>query len=263
MLKICIEAAIKAGEEILKVYNSDDFGVETKDNDSPLTKADLKSHNTIISYLEKTDYPILSEEGKELPYETRKTWETYWLIDPLDGTKEFIKRNGEFTVNIALISNGVPVLGVVYVPVTDTLYYAEENKGAYLIENAKNNNEAKKIEAIDIVDNKIIAVASKSHLNEETEAYMTNLEKKGFDVEKSSRGSSLKLCMVAHGKAHVYPRFGPTMEWDTGAAHAVCREAGAEVIDVVTGRELQYNKENLLNNYFIVQSKKVAGIIND
>ncbi|MDC7218872.1 MAG: 3'(2'),5'-bisphosphate nucleotidase CysQ [Spirochaetales bacterium] len=257
MLQKAIKASLIAGQEILNVYNSSDFGVETKEDNSPLTRADKAAHDAIVAQLEDTGLPIFSEEGGKIPFEERKDWGPYWLVDPLDGTKEFIKRNGDFTVNIALIESGKPIMGIVYVPVTDTLYFAEEGKGAWLREKAGEGDRGqdKKLEAHAPKDKKISIVASRSHLNEDTAAFIKRMEDKGYIVETTSRGSSLKLCQVAEGKAQLYPRLGPTMEWDTAAAHGVCREAGAAVIDFETKEEMKYNRENLLNNYFLVYPK--------
>lgn len=264
MMDKMISAALKAGDAIMDIYNFDDFDVQQKEDSSPLTKADVASHNSIVDELQETKMPILSEEDANIEYSERSNWKTYWLIDPLDGTKEFIKRNGEFTVNIALIANGIPVAGVVYIPVQDKLLFAEHNKGAFVLENAKTTDisVAKLITACKVKSKELIAVSSKSHINDATLAYIEEFEKKGYSVECKSRGSSLKLCMVAEGLAHIYPRFGTTMEWDTAAAHAICREAGAAVIDATTGRELKYNKRKLRNSFFIVYTKAMEGIIN-
>lgn len=265
MLQIVIKAGIDAGQEILKIYNSDEFDVKFKKDESPLTKADIAAHKKIVAQLETTGIPVLSEEGADIPYNVRSKWDSYWLIDPLDGTKEFINRNGEFTVNIALIKDNYPVLGVVYVPVEDKLYMAEKDKGAFILENASFSDisNKKEIKSSCVKDKKILAVSSKSHINSETLDFINNLENKGYSIERKSKGSSLKLCMVAEGLAHVYPRFGPTMEWDTAAAHAICREAGVIVKDFKSGQELIYNKENLLNNHFIVYTTHAEGIINE
>jgi 3'(2'), 5'-bisphosphate nucleotidase len=250
MIFECLKIAKKAGEETLKIYEKD-FDVEFKDDKSPLTLADKKSHEIIVEGLEKiSNYPILSEEGKEIPYNERKDWEYYWCIDPLDGTKEFIKKNGEFTINIALIHNGEPVLGVVYAPVIDVMYWAKKGEGAY-----KNGEKLTKKPS----HKPYKVVASKSHMNDETREF---IEKLG-NFELVSKGSSLKLCMVADGSADIYPRIAPTMEWDTAAADAIVREVGKMTyifdenfkIDEnlnAKGNPLKYNKENLLNPYFVV-----------
>lgn len=244
-IKDIISIAKKAGEAILEVRGTD-FDVDYKTDNSPLTKADLASNKIIIDSLKELtpDIPILSEETKEVPYEKRKDWELFWLIDPLDGTKEFVKKEGEFTVNIALIKNNTPILGVVYVPVKQIIYYGDEN-GSYREE----NNSVTKLELKEYTG-KLRVVASKSHFNEETKEYIENL---GKEYELVNVGSSVKLCLVAEGKADIYPRLGPTMEWDTAAAHAVVKFTGKKVTNYETNEELTYNKENLLNPWFIVK----------
>lgn len=235
-------AAREAGEAIVQIYNTADFGVETKADNSPLTLADKAAHQVIIKHLEGTGIPILSEEGRDVPYEVRRKWDYFWLVDPLDGTKEFIKKNGEFTVNIALIHNGEPELGVVYAPVLNWLYWGNVEEGAWkqggnLAPVRLNNTKATEVSTV---------VASRSHLSDETKAYLERLP----GVEVISMGSSLKFMLLAENKAQVYPRFAPTMEWDTGAAHGILRSMGAEVVKVDRS-PLRYNKENLLNPFFI------------
>ncbi|OMH40715.1 3'(2'),5'-bisphosphate nucleotidase CysQ [Desulfurobacterium indicum] len=267
LLFTAITTALKSGDTILSVYERN-FEVEEKADKSPLTEADKLSHKIITSHL--PDYPILSEEGKEIPYEERSGWQRFWLIDPLDGTKEFIKRNGEFTVNIALVENGKPVLGVVYAPVVKTLYFASTEVGAFKVENGdfsflkeatspeKFWEEIEKI-AVKLPISKereeVVVVASRSHRNSETEAFIKDLEEKFGKVKTVSKGSSLKLCLVAEGVADVYPRIAPTMEWDTAAGQAVVEVAGGRVVNYETGRPLVYNKRDLLNPYFIVFRK--------
>jgi 3'(2'), 5'-bisphosphate nucleotidase len=266
MINTAITAAIKAGEEILKIYNDPkaDFSVEKKADNSPLTIADKASHNVIGSYLEKTGIPILSEEGLAIGYSERKKWDMFWLIDPLDGTKEFIKKNGEFTVNIALVKKGRAVMGVIYVPVSSTLYFGSEEDGAWKIERKSVNIDLKTIKTYgtrlpantnnnDNNNNSFRVVGSRSHMSKETEEYIKELEKEHQKIEIVSKGSSLKICMVAEGSAHQYPRFGPTMEWDTAAGHAIANAAGKKLWLTDLSGELQYNKENLLNPYFIVK----------
>ena len=250
LLEVAKEAALKAGEEILKVYESEDFDIELKGDNSPLTKADKISHMVISSCLEKTSLPILSEEGKEILYDTRNKWEYFWMVDPIDGTKEFIKRNGEFTVNIALIAENRPVMGVVYAPVLDELFYGIEGRGAK--KKKKGEEKEIKVSSFDLSQKGLNVVASRSHLSPETEAFMSKLS----DPQVVSKGSSLKLVMVAEGQADLYPRYAPTMEWDTAAAHAVVLAAGGKVYQADTEDELVYNKENLLNPYFLVLGKR-------
>ncbi|MFT5078282.1 MAG: 3'(2'), 5'-bisphosphate nucleotidase [Saprospiraceae bacterium] len=259
-LAIILEASLVAGTRIMEVYATD-FDVEKKGDDSPLTIADKNANEVINQYLEKTSFPIISEENKQIDYTVRKEWSTCWIVDPVDGTKEFIKRNGEFTVNIALVENGTPIMGVIYVPVSKTLYFTGDNgkqsfkmddisEGILISEILKN---ATPISPIKIDDSVVKVVGSRSHLNDDTKAFVSELQKK-HEVEIVSKGSSLKFCLVAEGEAHIYPRYAPTMEWDTAAGHAICQAAGVQVIDVTTNEPLKYNKENLLNPYFIVQS---------
>jgi len=257
-INISIEAAIEAGKKILEVYQRD-FVVETKIDNSPLTEADQQAHHTIKNILQQTGIPILSEEGKQMPYNERKKWDKFWLVDPLDGTKEFIKKNGEFTVNIALIKNGTPVMGVVYVPVTGVVYAASEEAGSFSF-NVNNNGKAiseminDKIKLpLAIKPEKYTIVASRSHSSPETETFVEERKKIYGNVNLINAGSSLKLCLVAEGKAHVYPRLAPTMEWDTAAGHAIAKFAGCKVYNYESNDELKYNKENLLNPWFVVE----------
>jgi len=257
--KLAIEAAIAAGKEILKIYESGDFEVQLKADDSPLTKADLASHHKIISFLEPTGIPVLSEEGKAIPYQERKNWKQLWIVDPIDGTKEFIKRNGEFTVNIALIENQIPVMGVIFAPALGDLYFSEQGLGAFKIAvNLETFNLDKDLQNARKLPLKrkstvFTLVASRSHKSPETTAYVQDMKEKHGDINLISRGSSLKLCMVAEGQADCYPRFAPTMEWDTAAGQAICRHAGFNVMDWDTKKNMLYNREELLNNWFLVQ----------
>jgi 3'(2'), 5'-bisphosphate nucleotidase len=257
LLNTAIEAALEAGKVILEIYKSDDFGVELKGDDSPLTKADLAADKIIQGFLAKTGIPILSEEGKNIPYEQRKDWKQLWIVDPIDGTKEFIKKNGEFTVNIALIENQKTVLGVVYAPALNDLYFSSLEKGSFKISNAENLEISTIISSANVLplqsDRKIYTVvASRSHMSPETEAYVEEMRKKHGEVELISKGSSLKIVMVAEGTADCYPRFAPTMEWDTAAGQAICEHAGFDVIDWKTKETMKYNREQLLNNWFLV-----------
>jgi len=265
-----ILAAKRAGEAILEVYDSD-FAVEQKDDKSPLTLADKRSHEIIEKILEQTvtvnnsTVPILSEEGKEIPYDERIKWEYFWLVDPLDGTKEFIKRNGEFTVNIALIHKHKPVLGIIYIPVKDVFYIAAINFGAYKLENSSILTEDLSIEELIDKSQKLplnsndkttlTVIGSRSHTSEEFTEFVKQLNQKHENVEFISSGSSLKLCLVAEGKADVYPRFGPTMEWDTAAGQAIVEQAKCTVMEAETNEPLNYNKSNLLNPFFIVSGQ--------
>lgn len=261
LLKIAMDAALRAGGAILQIY-ARDFEIEIKADESPLTEADKAAHYIICDALEDTGLPVLSEESKAIPYEERREWTRYWLVDPLDGTKEFIKKNGEFTVNIALIDNGRPVMGVVYAPVLQTVYYglSEEGmaSGAWRAQDCASQSVAEILEsAVSLPQKRDSAgvtrvVASRSHCNDETKAFIDAIKTEG-PVELVSSGSSLKLCLVAEGSADVYPRIAPTMEWDTAAAHAVAAGAGATVVEYGTDDPLRYNKENLLNPYFVVR----------
>lgn len=258
-----IDAALAAGKVILDVYNdpASDFQIEKKADNSPLTLADRKAHEVIMSYLQDTEYPVLSEEGKHLPYEERSQWHTLWIVDPLDGTKEFIKRNGEFTVNIALVEKGIPVFGVIYVPVKEILYWGEIASGAYKLEGiiARNGHSLEKLEQSAVKmpcpreNDTFVIVASRSHLSEETERYIEEKRKVHPEVELVSVGSSIKICWVSEGVADEYPRFAPTMEWDTAAGHAIAKAAGAEVYQTEKEEPLVYNKPDLLNPWFIVK----------
>lgn len=246
LLEIAKEASQLAGEEIIRIYESGDFSIEAKADDSPLTKADRSAHEQIVKLLRETGIPILSEEGRDIPFEERSAWDYFWMVDPLDGTKEFIKKNGEFTVNIALIHQGRPVLGVVHPPILGTFYWAIKGTGAF-VENAG------KIDQIysskkNLNASGVKVVASRSHMSKETEDFVSRFKA----PEIVSKGSSLKFLMVAEGAADLYPRFGPTMEWDTAAAHIIVEESGGRVTLIDLETPLKYNKEDLLNPYFIV-----------
>lgn len=262
-LRPLVKAVLEAGEAILKIYHSVDFGVETKKDDSPLTLADKAAHNILVSYLNQTSYPTISEEGEHLSRDIRQAYETYWLIDPLDGTKEFIKKNDEFTVNVALIHQGKPVSGLVYAPVQKELFIGLGDK-AYKINIEKIDDlklpfkSDQQIWVKSETEKKLTIVASRSHFSPETKAYIDALEEKGFEIDLVSKGSSLKICLVAEGKADIYPRFGPTMEWDIAAAHAVLNGAGGSMVIPETNKELTYNKDNLLNPFFV--AGKVGGL---
>lgn len=252
--EIAIKAAIKAGNEILDVYYNSDFDVEFKSDNSPLTLADKRAHKVIVEHLIATKIPILSEEGKTISFDERKNWGLFWLVDPLDGTKEFIKRNNEFTVNIALIEKNSPIAGVVYVPVTKVLYWADQ-KGSFKANVSKENELLNDIEQLPISSERenFVIVGSKSHMNPETEEFIQSIDSNGKAIEIKSKGSSLKICMVAEGNADIYPRLGPTMEWDTAAGHAIVKFAGKKVYQFENKESVVYNKENLLNPWFVVE----------
>jgi len=246
-LEKIVAIAQKAGDAIMKIYKKD-FHIEYKDDKSPLTEADIKSNDIICSLLAETypNIPILSEENKEVPYQERKDWEYYWCIDPIDGTKEFIKKNDEFTVNIALIYKDTPVLGVVYAPAIDEMYKAKKGEGAF------KNGQKLPLCINNTPEEKLLVVASKSHLSKETQTFIDILETK--EIEQVSKGSSLKLCMVAEGIADIYPRLAPTMEWDTAAADAIVRESGKMTYQIKNkNKPIVYNKIDLLNPWFVVQ----------
>ena len=259
-LLLAVKASIMAGEGILDIYKKD-FEVEYKEDNSPLTEADRLGDEIIQNTLINT-YPIISEESRSTPFEVRNKWNKCWLVDPLDGTKEFVKKNGEFTVNIALIENGKPILGVVYLPVTKLIYFGSESTGSYMIDSSTIIEEdideiisrAQKLSEISLPEI-FTVVASRSHMSAETEDFINACKREYGEVQMVSKGSSIKLCLVAEGKANVYPRLAPTMEWDTAAAHAVAKYAGCSVLDYHTREELTYNKENLLNPHFIVVRK--------
>lgn len=245
LCEIASEIAIEAGQEILKIYETE-FSIERKDDKSPLTAADMASHHTICAGLAElpVQYPILSEESASIDFSERKAWETYWLVDPLDGTREFIKRNGEFTVNIALIHQQKPILGIVYVPVSETNYYGIKSVGAF----KQQGTSTDKISTRKTDANHFGIAGSRSHGNERQQAFMNNVG----DAEIIAMGSSLKFCLVAEGKVDIYPRFGPTSEWDSAAAQCVVEQAGG-VVTTMDLKPLLYNtKESLLNPEFLV-----------
>lgn len=258
-LKIAIAASLKAGKAIMEVYNSV-IEVEYKDDKSPLTLADKNANDIINSYLIPTQIPIISEENKQTDFSIRKKWRKCWVVDPVDGTKEFIKRNGEFTVNIALVENGKPQLGVIYVPASKVIYFANvSNSEAFKTELTSHEatidevlKSRKPLQPKSGDSNPIQVVGSRSHMSQETLDFMEGLKQRGKEVEIVSKGSSLKFCLVAEGNADVYPRYAPTMEWDTAAGQAICNAVGIVVISKETNSPLLYNKENLLNPWFLV-----------
>lgn len=241
-----LRAADEAGDAIMQVYASGDIGLSVKDDDSPLTLADTRSHELITTSLSTLapGVPVISEEGELPPYESRRGWDEFFLLDPLDGTKEFVGRNGEFTVNIALVRAGRPVLGVVYVPVRRLMYYARRGAGAWRVTKGS-SPERIRVSAREPARGYVVA-ASRSHGSAELEKYLGRLDV----AERVSRGSSLKFCLVAEGAADIYPRLGPTWEWDTAAGHAVLAEAGGGVVEP-GGDELSYNKSSLKHVGFI------------
>ncbi len=266
-LQLAIQAALDAGQEIMKIYSdpNSDFNVERKADNSPLTIADKAAHLRIVDILSPSGVYILSEEGRDHSYGERSQHSTLWIVDPLDGTKEFIKRNGEFTVNIALVTNGTPVAGVVYLPVKQILYFASAQIGSYKLEGISAENSLDTVEEyisksqklpLATSRDKYTIVASRSHLSPETQEFIDQLTEQHGQVECISQGSSIKLVLVAEGSADIYPRFAPTCEWDTAAGDAVARCAGAEVVRKDDQKPLMYNKEDLLNPHFIVRKKE-------
>jgi len=242
------QIAYDAGQKIMAVYASDDFDIEHKADKTPLTRADIAAHDTIVAGLQQLtpDLPILSEESSDIDFSQRRQWQRYWLVDPLDGTREFIKRNGEFTVNIALIDQHKPILGVIYVPVTQDSYYAAKGVGAFKVEV---NSEPFPIKVRDRVEDKLIVAGSRSHASKKLQQFVNSFD---MEIEVISIGSSLKSCLVAEGKIDIYPRFGPTSEWDTAAAQCIVEQAGGKLTDMHL-QALRYNtKSSLLNPYFIV-----------
>lgn len=259
LLNTAIIAVLEAGKAILEIYHSGEFEEEIKIDKSPLTKADIASHNIIMSYLTKTEIPVLSEEGKSISYEERKGWKRLWIVDPIDGTKEFIKRNGEFTINIALIEDQLPLIGVIFVPVTGELYFSSKDIGAFKVAVDLHNFDIEKLISkaeklpLQSKGKTFTIVASRSHMSPETESYIQEMRNTHGSVNLISKGSSLKLCLVAEGQVDCYPRFAPTMEWDTAAGQAICMFSGFEVIDWITKKAMVYNRKELLNNWFLVK----------
>ncbi|MFK7747180.1 MAG: 3'(2'),5'-bisphosphate nucleotidase CysQ [Kordia sp.] len=258
-LYTAVEAAVNAGMIIMDIYENQIVDVERKSDDSPVTIADKKADIYIQKALQSTKIPVLSEEGEHASYEIRQNWQQCWIVDPLDGTKEFIKRNGEFTVNIALVENGKPLLGVIYIPAVKSLYFAiPAEKKAFKIELDSHAitpelfQNAKEIFAAN--ENGVITLTSShSYTNQKVIDFIDTLETEGKEVNLIKAGSSLKFCLMAEGQASYYPRYAPTMEWDTAAGHAICKAVGLEVYSLETNKPLKYNKENLLNPWFLVR----------
>ncbi len=263
-----LSIVLEAGNAVMNIYNSNTLNINKKEDSSPLTDADLASNQIIINGISKfSDFPILSEEGKNIPYDTRKNWEKFWLIDPLDGTKEFISRNGEFTINVALIekfnNEYVPTLGIVFAPALNKIYW-NNDETAFC---ARTNNQFEIVNSsVEVIQSSnsndpYKIVGSRSHSGVETEELIKKIKTIYNNVEFISMGSSLKICVVAEGKANIYPRLGPTMEWDIAAAHAICKKAKCEIFKyddndfINLNAIIQYNKENLLNPSFIVKIK--------
>lgn len=260
LLLVACRLSLQAGEEILDVYKTK-FEVDLKDDNSPLTLADQRSHDVIFEGLSKLGYPVMSEEGIETDFSSREKWLRYWCVDPLDGTREFVKRNGEFTVNIALIENNTPILGVIYIPVQDLLYAATEGK-AYQLNAASVHFQDEEVDLKKFIiitemrrsdSDPLKVLVSRSHLSKETKDYLDDLGTKYSQLEYLSAGSALKFGLLAEGKADLYPRFSPCMEWDTAAGHAILKSVGKNIYSYPSGSELTYNKINLLNDWFIAR----------
>lgn len=257
-LELALRASLHAGKVIMDIYDCR-IDIEFKEDNSPVTEADRRANDIINSYLTTTSIPIISEENEQIDYSARKSWEKFWIVDPLDGTKEFLKKNGEFTVNIALIIGGIPKIGVIYIPETKTIYYSNtDEKKAYKAKLNSHKFELDKLKELSKelqpkhhISSDIKIVSSRSYMNEDTLKFAESLKNEGKNVEILSKGSSLKFCLIAEGSADIYPRFAPTMEWDTAAGHAICNAVGIRVISKKSKKPLIYNKENLQNDYFI------------
>lgn len=268
LLYKAILASVEAGKEILEIYDTA-FDVEYKSDDTPLTQADQNASDKIIECLKDTNIPVLSEEGEHFVYEKRKTLKRLWIVDPLDGTKEFVKRNGEFTVNIALVEEKKPVIGVIYSPVFKDLYFAAKDLGSFKIDRHSfipvlNELENFSLDRLILLAKKLplrsypevfTVVASRSHLSSEIYAHIEKQKLNHGEVNIVNTGSSIKMCWVAEGLANEYPRFGPTMEWDTAAGQAILENAGCELIDLNTHEPMQYNRPELRNNWFIARQR--------
>jgi 3'(2'), 5'-bisphosphate nucleotidase len=266
LLKLAVKAALRAGDEILKVYETD-FAVITKSDNTPVTQADKISGRRITSILKESGYPVISEEEEVPSYRVRESWERVWIVDPLDGTKEYVKRNGEFAVNIALVENGKPVIGVIYAPVFRDIYFGARGLGSFkitqndvIIELTKKNlpdnlfQYARRL-PIQPLPKTYTVVASRSHLSKEVSARIKDLENMYGKVDLISVGSSIKQCWVAEGRAHEYPRFGDTMEWDTAAGQCILEETGSRLVEYESREPVHYNKEKMLNPFFIAFHK--------
>lgn len=266
LLKLAVKAALRAGDEILRIYNTD-FHVETKSDDTPVTMADKVSGRCIVGVLSASGIPVISEEEEVPAYGEREKWDKVWIVDPLDGTKEYIKRNGEFAVNIALVEQGKPVIGVIYAPVLKDIWFAAQNAGSYKItqndvitELTKQNlpenlfEYARKLPLMQL-PSQYTVVASRSHLSPEVNARVKELERLYGTVNMISIGSAIKQCWVAEGRAHEYPRYGKTMEWDTAAGQCILEQSGSKMLDLRTNLPMRYNKQDMLNSYFIALHK--------
>lgn len=252
---LALEAALTAGKKILEIYDRT-ITVDYKSDGSPLTEADKASHEIIVHALQISGLPVLSEEGKEISYEQRSNWKYFWLVDPLDGTKEFIKRNDEFTVNIALMENRQPRAGIIFQPVKGIAFAGIEGDGLYKFsvneKIALDESHKLKVNS-NTEENKIRVIASRSHKSAETDTFINNLRLSKKNIELLNVGSSLKFCMLAEGIADIYPRFAPTMEWDTAAGHALLKSVGKNIYLHPGGSEMTYNNPKLINDWFIAR----------
>lgn len=258
LLRISIEAAIRAGEKIMTFYNAE-YPVEIKADESPVTLADRSAEAIIFSYLKSTSLPIISEEQENRSYDERKKWNFCWVVDPLDGTKEFIHKNGEFTVNIALVENQTPVLGVIYSPAGNDLFFASKDMGSFKAKVKNGNIDTSSLQKLPLKNSSfpMVVAVSRSHSNEKTETFVNAFKEKYPDLKTVASGSSMKMCRVAEGEAHLYPRLGRTMEWDTAAGHAILKYAHARLLNIGNMQELIYNKEDLSNPDFIAMSNNL------
>jgi 3'(2'), 5'-bisphosphate nucleotidase len=266
LLKLAVKAALMAGEEVLAIYNTD-FAVETKADDTPVTIADKASGKCISNVLSESQIPIISEEEDICDYNIRKNWSQVWIVDPLDGTKEYIKRNGEFAINIALVEDEKPIIGIIYAPVTHDIYFASNQLGSFKITQhdliyeltkkniADNLFEFGKRLPLQKTPKTYTLVASRSHLSKDVNDRIKQLKNLYGEVDVISVGSSIKQCWVAEGKAHEYPRYGLTMEWDTAAGQCILEMAGCELVDLETQLPMSYNKPNMRNNFFVAKQK--------
>lgn len=264
LLLLAIKAAIKGGEEIIRIYKTD-FDVETKSDNTPVTAADKASGKSIAAILSESQIPVISEEELVPDYTVRANYNLVWIVDPLDGTKEYVKRNGEFAVNIALVENGNPVIGVIYAPVLQVLYFASSKAGSFKSDARQIHSFIETGFSFRVLENAArlplqrlpkdyTVIASRSHLSTEVNNHINALKRLYGTVNVISVGSSIKQCWVAEGLAHEYPRYGTTMEWDTAAGQCILEEAGSSLIDLVTEKPMRYNRENMRNNFFIAKS---------
>ena len=248
--QLALQAAIEASKKIMSVRKGD-YTIELKADESPVTDADEAAHSVIKQHLVETPFPVLSEEGRKAPFETRKDWEKLWIVDPLDGTRAFIHGRNEFTVNIALVEKGVPILGIIALPVDQKIYWASRGNGAYRadfsqLESPTNLPDEKG-------EHPYRVTVSRSHLDKRTQAYVDDLRNDHPDLKLVKSASALKFCILADGLADCYPRFSPCMEWDTAAGQVLLTETGKELIDLATGKPMVYNRKNLKNGPFLAR----------